>query len=163
MFHSKIILFLTLLLIGFGFNSSAQTDTSMIATKFTEEQQRVMTTIEKMVDSFENKDIEGIMACYEKDATIVFEPESPVSDSKMAKEFFRGAFDINPKYTFNGHEVFINGDIAVHFTPWVMDGTLPDGTAISQSGLSVAVLRKQADGQWLMVFDNPHGQFLMAK
>jgi ketosteroid isomerase-like protein len=44
-----------------------------------------------------------------------------------------------------------------------MTGTAPDGTPIRQSGLSVAVLRKQADGKWLMVFDNPFGQHLLDK
>ncbi len=55
----------------------------------------------------------------------------------------------------------VQGDIAVHFAPWTMTGTAPDGTEIKQTGLSVAVLRKQADGNWLMVIDNPHGQHLM--
>jgi ketosteroid isomerase-like protein len=42
-----------------------------------------------------------------------------------------------------------------------MTGKVPDGTDIKQSGLSVVVLRKQADGKWLMVFDNPFGQHLL--
>jgi len=40
-----------------------------------------------------------------------------------------------------------------------MVGTLPDGSKIEQNGLSVATLRKQPDGSWLMIQDNPHGQF----
>ena len=42
-----------------------------------------------------------------------------------------------------------------------MKGKTPDGQGIEQSGLSVAILRKQADGEWLMVIDNPHGQHLL--
>jgi ketosteroid isomerase-like protein len=38
-----------------------------------------------------------------------------------------------------------------------MDATLPDGTKIQNGGLSVIVLRKQPDGNWLMVIDNPFG------
>jgi ketosteroid isomerase-like protein len=49
----------------------------------------------------------------------------------------------------------------MHVAPWVMIGQAPDGTEVSQQGLSVAVLRKQADGRWLMVLDNPNAQALM--
>ncbi|OUS34844.1 hypothetical protein A9R00_12355, partial [Oleispira antarctica] len=77
---------------------------------------------------------------------------------------FEGAFQINPKFDYpNGHEVYIANNIALHIAPWVMTGKAPDGTSIKQSGLSVAVLRKQESGNWLMVLDNPHGQQLLDK
>jgi ketosteroid isomerase-like protein len=44
-----------------------------------------------------------------------------------------------------------------------MTGKSPDGQEIKQSGLSVAVLRRQADGGWKMVIDNPHGGRLLSK
>jgi ketosteroid isomerase-like protein len=37
------------------------------------------------------------------------------------------------------------------------------GNPIEQAGLSLAVFRRQADGKWLMVIDNPHGSVLLAK
>jgi len=45
----------------------------------------------------------------------------------------------------------------IWIAPWSMAGTTSDGQEIQQSGLSVAVLRRQADGGWKMVIDNPHG------
>jgi ketosteroid isomerase-like protein len=128
-----------------------------------QEKQRVLQTIENMVAAFHRKDLAGILATYEPEAIIVFEPERPVSDGAAIRQAFEELFAINPNYRFHGHEVFVNGDIAAHFTPWTMNGTLPDGTAVNQSGLSVAILRKQPDGRWLMIFDNPHGQFLTQK
>jgi ketosteroid isomerase-like protein len=38
-----------------------------------------------------------------------------------------------------------------------MTGVAPDGSAIAGGGLSVAVLRRQAGGKWLIVIDNPFG------
>ena len=69
----------------------------------------------------------------------------------------------NPVFTYSGHEVFIKGNVATHISPWKMTAKAPDGTVIKQSGLSVAVLRKQKNGEWLMIIDDPHGQFLMNK
>jgi len=93
----------------------------------------------------------------------ILEPGKPVSDPAVLREMFSGAFMLNPKFTYSGHEVFVAGDIAVHYAPWTMKGRTPDGKDIEQSGLSVAVLRRQSDGEWLMVIDNPHGQNLMNK
>lgn len=70
--------------------------------------------------------------------------------------FFIQFVGMNPKYTFSSHEIYISGNIATHTPPWKMTDELPDGTKIEQSGLSVAVLRKQTDGSWLMIRDTPH-------
>lgn len=133
------------------------------AKMMTEEQQNVLNAITKMTEAFQNKDIDGVMACYEPKAVVVFEPESPISDTNVLREMFTGMSIANPVFTYSGHEVFITGNIATHIAPWKMTAIAPDGTEIKQSGLSVAVLRKQEGGKWLMILDNPHGQFLMNK
>lgn len=128
---------------------------------FTQEQTAVLNSILEMTASFHQKDIEGVMRSYEPNAMIVFEPEKPVTDPRAIREGFYGFFAVDPLFEYSGHEVFINGNLAVHFAPWTMSGKAPDGTDIIQSGLSVAVLRKQHDGKWLMLFDNPFGQHLL--
>jgi len=37
-------------------------------------------------------------------------------------------------------------------------GTGPDGRPITVQGTSADVLRKQADGRWLLVIDHPFGR-----
>lgn len=141
--------------------ANAQNQDDMKIIEFNEEQQAVLAAVEKMTSAFHNKDIEGVMKSYESEALVVFEPEHPISDAGVLKEMFQGAFTLNPNFTYSGHEVFINGDIAMHIAPWSMIGKTPEGTKIEQNGLSVAILRKQENGGWLMIFDNPHGNFLM--
>lgn len=124
---------------------------------------QVLSTVETMTHAFHAKNIESVMASYEKQAIVVFEPSSPISDADQIKQMFEGAFTLNPEFTYAGHEVFVSEDIALHIAPWQMEGKTPDGQVIEQSGLSVAVLRKQSDGTWRMVIDNPHGQLLLQK
>ena len=130
---------------------------------FTQEQSNVLNAILEMTASFHKKDMNGVMASYEPNAVIVFEPEKPVYDAATVREKFNGFFAVNPKFEYSGHEVFVNGNLAIHFAPWTMTGKTPDGMDVKQRGLSVAVLRKQTDGKWLMVFDNPFGQHLLEK
>jgi len=125
------------------------------------EQTKVLDTINKMGSSYNSRDIDAVMKTYEESAVVLFEPSSPVSGATAIKVAFEGSLAVNPHFDFGKHEVTIAGDIALHLTPWTMTGKTPDGHSISQSGLSVAVLRKQADGEWLMVIDNPHGQSLL--
>ncbi len=145
-----------------GYYSHAQSHQNAHKTMSMEEE-KVMQVITKMTTAFHKKDIDGIMATYEPSAVVVFEPERPISNKKELKETFIEAFAINPKFTYSGHEVFVTGDSAIHLAPWTMLAMAPDGTKIEQSGLSIAVLHKQEDGSWLMIFDNPHGQYLMEK
>ena len=128
---------------------------------FDHEQKAVMDAILDMTDSFHKKDINDVMASYESGAVIAFEPGKPVSGANAIREGFNGFFALNPKFTYSGHEVFVSGDLAIHFAPWSMVGKTPDGNEVREKGLSVAVLRRQPNGKWLMVFDNPFGQHLL--
>lgn len=153
-------LFAAMLLVANLF-CNAQTQDSMKTQNFTPDQQAVMKAILEMTSAFHRKDINGVMASYEPQALIVFEPEKAVTDPIAIQEGFFGFFAVDPKFEYSGHEVFVNGNLAMHIAPWMMTGKAPDGTAISQSGLSVAILRKQPDGRWLMIFDNPFSQYLL--
>ncbi len=120
--------------------------------------------IETMTAAFKQKDIQGVMASYESGAGVMFEPGKQVSDPELIQEIFGQWFQLNPDFTYpKGHEVFVASDIALHIAAWEMTGTGPDGSAVKQEGLSVAVLRQQEDGRWLLVLDNPHGQALLMK
>lgn len=127
----------------------------------TQDQTDVLNTITGMTAAFHAKDIDGVMASYEDQATIVFEPGKPSGDRDAIIAGFRMFFGFEPHFTYGQHEVVVNGDTALHITPWDMTGKAPDGTSIAQSGLSVAVLKRQPDGSWKMVIDNPYGAHVM--
>ncbi len=154
---------LTVICLGLTKSINAQTQNQMENVNFNTEQKNVMAVITKMTTAFENKKIDEVMDCYEANATIVFEPESPESNSAVLREMFTAMSMLNPIFTYSGHEVFISGNIATHIAPWTMTGTAEDGSEIIQSGLSIATLRKQPNGEWLIIFDNPHGAFLLNK
>lgn len=156
-YASFVLLCMSFLLITANANSTEE----KIMSKETAE---VIQAVEEMTSSFNEKDIEGVLAMYERGAAVMFTPGEKTSNLDELRKKFEGAFQINPKFSYpKGHEVYISNDIALHISPWVMNGKAPDGTALQQSGLSIAVLRKQKDGSWLMVLDNPNGQHLMER
>ena len=117
--------------------------------------------INSMTEAFEAGDIPGVLRHYESEAVVVGAPGAPESGKEALTALFQRFIAVSPKFTFHDHEVIEAGDIALHATRWTMTGKAPDGTAIEDGGLSLAVLRKQPDGKWLMVIDNPYGNHVM--
>jgi uncharacterized protein (TIGR02246 family) len=124
-------------------------------------QTRVLSAIETMVEAFHRGDIDGILRAYEPAAVVVGEPGAPAQGEGPLREMFAGFVAAQARFTFDGHEVLVAGDVALHLAPWKMSGVAPDGSQISGAGLSIAVLRRQGDGSWLMVIDNPYGDHLL--
>ena len=143
---------------------SLPTFTTAEGQTMTDDQKAVLATVEHMTGRFMAGDIPAVMDSYESKATVVFEPESPVSEAEKLVAMFTGMSGVSPVFTYPaGHEVIVNEDIALHISPWSMTGKTPDGQELAQQGLSVAVLRRQPDGGWKMVIDNPHGGHLLSK
>jgi uncharacterized protein (TIGR02246 family) len=107
--------------------------------------------------------IEAALATFEPGAAMVAQPGVTVAGTAALRASFQQFLAINPKITATGHDIVQAGDIALHSFTWTMAGQSPDGSAITQTGFSTVVLRKQADGRWLMVIDNPFADLLLKK
>ncbi|TDS89103.1 YybH family protein [Pelagimonas phthalicica] len=143
--------------------SLATTETSAGEKPMTQDQTAIHSAVEQMTYAFMAGDITRVMRSYEPGAAVMFEPQSPVSDEDQLHAMFTAMSAMKPAFTYSGHEVYVSGDTGLHIAPWDMVATGPEGEEITQSGLSVAVFRRQEDGSWKMVLDNPHGAFLMSE
>lgn len=123
----------------------------------------IQATIDTMTSAFGRGDIDGIMRTYEPGAVVVGEPGVAVSGSPALRAMFAGYIAVNPKFTFLDHEIIETEDVALHLNTWRMSGVAPDGSLIEQGGLSVVVLRRQANGAWLMVIDDPFGDWILKR
>jgi len=54
-------------------------------------------------------------------------------------------------------KVFQTGGIALTHSDWTLTGTAPDGSTVNMGGKSADVMRRQPDGTWLLIIDNPFG------
>lgn len=123
----------------------------------------ISATVLNMTDAFHRGDMSGILSAYEPGAVVVGEPGKPLQGEAELRRMFEAFIALKPSFTYAGHEVAQAGDLALHISPWRMTGTGPNGSAIDQRGLSLAVLRRQATGGWLMVIDQPFGDTLLQK
>ncbi len=130
----------------------------------TPDQAAVLDVVERMTTDLRHGNVDAVMTAYEPGAAIAFQPGTSVSDAAAARAAFAELAALNPDFSYDaGHEVIVAGDLAIHFAPWNLMATAPNGEAITDTGLSVAVLRRQPDGAWRMVIDNPYGSRLIPR
>ena len=108
-------------------------------------------------------DIEAALATFEPNAVMVAQPGMTVAGTPALRAAFQQFLAMHPQITVTGEDVIQADDLALHSFTWKMAASAPDGSPIAQTGFSTVVLRKQADGRWLMVIDNPFGDSLLKK
>src|SRR5919106_113962 len=95
--------------------------------------------------------------------TRITNPEDLLSSQveEFDKESIRLAFqefiDRGVKLEARARRVLHAGNLALLITEWSIKGTEPDGKTINLTGRGTIVLRRQSDGTWLMVIENPWG------
>lgn len=62
-----------------------------------------------------------------------------------------------PNMTGDIQKVIEAGDTALVINRWQLDGTAPDGNPVRLAGLSADVMRRQPDGSWRVLIDDPWG------
>jgi uncharacterized protein (TIGR02246 family) len=120
-----------------------------------------LSTVLAMTAAFQKGDISTVLRAYEPGAVVVGEPGQPLQGEAALREMFAAFMSVQPKFIYAGHDVVQAGDVALHIAPWQMSGVDPAGRPVQAHGLSVAVLRRQPDGRWLMVIDQPYGDVLL--
>ena len=118
----------------------------------------VQRTMDRMVDGYDKKDVELILGCYEAEASYATAVGHAVTGAPDLRNLFDQILSMDPDFSFRGHEVVLADDLALHISAY--DSRRADGSV--HRGLSVAVLRRQADDRWLMVLDHPSGDRLLA-
>ncbi len=103
-------------------------------------------------------DVESLLDLFEPDAVFV-DPETSTAlrGHDEIREVVVGMLESNPHVEGRPPKVFVSGDIALVLSPWTMVATTPDGETVRQSGTATDVMRRQSDGTWRYVIDNPGG------
>ena len=110
--------------------------------------------------AFAARDLEALVNLYEEDAKFVNMDGTEVQGKpgiRVALQGFLTAAGSDGVMTMETNYVSECGDLAMLSNTWVLKATGPDGKPLEMTGKTVEVARKQADGGWLMVIDNPAG------
>jgi uncharacterized protein (TIGR02246 family) len=100
-------------------------------------------------------DADAVAALYEEEAILVADPTNIVRGRAAILDGLKNFLTIGPKMTLNGARVVRNGDIALLYSDWTIKGKNPNGSLMTVDVRPTLVARRQADGAWKVVIDDP--------
>jgi uncharacterized protein (TIGR02246 family) len=106
-------------------------------------------------DGINAGDAQAVAALFEDDAILVSDPEHIVRGKAAILEGLTNFVSIRPKLTLNAARVVRNGDLALLYSDWTISSTNEKGAISSVDVRPTHVARRQADGTWRIVIDDP--------
>jgi ketosteroid isomerase-like protein len=109
--------------------------------------------------SFNGGDIDGLLALYEPVATVIPQPGSPITGHDAIREALSQFIGLGGQIDLRPSVIVESADLALVMSDWTITGGAdPDGSPVELSGRSAEVHRRQDDGTWLLVIDDPWGK-----
>ena len=113
--------------------------------------------LESIVTGINAGDLDSLMPLYESEAAFATQPGSLAPGAPGVREALNGFIAMNGKLDLDVTRVLEVDDLALVVGVWSFDGTAPDGQAVRLEAKNADVLRRQTDGTWRFVIDNPWG------
>jgi uncharacterized protein (TIGR02246 family) len=107
------------------------------------------------VEAFNAGDVDALMSLYEVGAVLARQEGQPAVGAEAIRADMNGFLALTGTITLETRKVVVTGDLALLHGRWSITATAPDGSPITMSGRSAEVARRQPDGTWLYVIDNP--------
>ena len=108
-------------------------------------------------DAYNTGDVNKINALFEKDAKIVRYSGDIISGFEKMNEEHLGLLKFGGKMTSVNKYCIEIEDIAMLRADWKIETKNENGENITIEGSSSEIIRKQKDGTWLYIIDNPFG------
>jgi ketosteroid isomerase-like protein len=113
--------------------------------------------LKSIVEGINTGDLDALMTLYEPDAGFAGQPGSISLGLPSVRAGLGGFIAMKGTLDLKVTRVLEAGGLALVVGVWTFAGTGPDGTPVNLAGRSADVLRRQSDGSWRFVIDNPWG------
>jgi uncharacterized protein (TIGR02246 family) len=101
-------------------------------------------------------DVDGVVALYEPDATLLMQDGGPSTGTDAIRVAIGQFAAMKPDLRMSiRNVVYGGGDIAVVYNDWELTLVGPDGQTIEDRGKACEIVRRQPDGSWKFVIDDP--------
>jgi uncharacterized protein (TIGR02246 family) len=113
--------------------------------------------LEAVVEGINTGNFDTLMALYEPEAAFATQPGRLAPGLGGIRDALGGFVSMNGKLDLEVSRVLEVGDLALVVGEWSFTGTGSHGEPVKLAARNADVLRRQADGSWRFVIDNPWG------
>jgi len=100
--------------------------------------------------------LDGLVSLYESDAVLVQQDRSEARGLEAIRQGLAGFVAMKPKIVMNVVAAVTAGnDVAVLYNDWNLEAPGPDGKPAQMSGKAIEIVRRQSDGSWRFILDDP--------
>jgi uncharacterized protein (TIGR02246 family) len=101
-------------------------------------------------------DLEGLVSLYDRDATLAQPEGPPARGSDAIRASLAEMLASKPRLEMTLVRELLGDEVALRTSDYAIEMTGPDGKRFSIKGRSTVVSRRQADGSWRLVLDDPY-------
>ena len=116
---------------------------------------------QSFLDAFNSGDAGAVANHYETAGVFVQEDGQLVRGAEAMEETLAGFLAKSPRLEIQVSKTIDIGDLVVNAQKWTLTGTAPGGAPIVMEGSGFDVMRRQTDGSWRMILDNPWGTAIL--
>jgi ketosteroid isomerase-like protein len=113
-----------------------------------------------LAEAVTSGDMDAALSLYEPGATFAM-PAGFGEGSVTGLDDLRGALGgfmaMSPELKINPEKTLVSGDTAMVIGNWTLSARDAEGNDVDAKGRYADVIRRQPDGNWLFVIDNPNG------
>jgi len=112
-----------------------------------------------LLAALENGDVDASVALYEPSAVLFKKSGETMTGTDAIRDGNAMLIALKPTFTITAMRVTLSGDgtLATVRTTAILDATRADGKPVHDNIDTLEVMRKQADGSWRYVIDDPYG------
>ena len=113
--------------------------------------------LQSIVTGINSGDLDSLLPLYENEAAFATQPGSLAPGAPGIRDALNGFIAMNGTLDLEVTRVLEVDDLALVVGNWSFNGTGPDGAPVQLAAKNADVLRRQTDGTWRFVIDNPWG------
>jgi uncharacterized protein (TIGR02246 family) len=113
--------------------------------------------LKSIVDGINAGNLDALTALYEPEAAFAGHPGNLAHGLPGIRSALSSFIDMKGTLDLNVTRVLEAGNLALVVGVWSFAGTGPDGEPVNLTARNADVLRRQSDGTWRFVIDNPWG------
>lgn len=103
--------------------------------------------------------VDAVVALYEPKACLVLEGGTIARGTRAIRKAIAMFATMKPRFEMNVTRIVKAGDdLAVLYNDWSLSATRPDGTPFTDTGKATEIVRRQRDGTWRFIVDDPRAR-----